>query len=178
VYGQSLTSSFRKEPTVSRIHTGIIVAAVIFGALLTTAGVANAASEYTTAMKAFLPVIVEWTAEVQGSAHAAALKPEPARLSELDELAAQGYYILDDIRGTAELAPAPLGWAHWQLADAIGSIAGAAEGAEEDPVGAAETINAQMSFLEPALGRIQNHVQRYGVERPGVVPHVPGANGS
>lgn len=155
----------------------LVTIAIILGALLATAGVASAAVDYRGAMKGLLPIIVEWSTDVQSAARAAAVKPDPERIDELSELGQRGLYILDDLRGTAAQAPAPLQIAHWRLADGIGTIALAAQNAGEDPVAAAQVVDGQMTWIQPALKSIQQYVTRFGVERPGNTPHLPGVSG-
>ena len=136
---------------------------------------ANSAQDYAEAMQGFLPVVVDWTEDVQAAAHAAAHKPDQENLAELAELGARGEYILDDLRGTAALAPEPLQDAHWQLADAVGTLTVAAQNADQDAVGAADLIDGYLDWAEPSVQRIHNYVTRFGVKRPGDTPDLPGS---
>ncbi len=141
----------------------------IASAFILTAGVADADSstEYTESMATFLPVVQDWIEEVQLTAHTAAVKPDPERLAALDALSVRGAYMLDDWRGTAAIAPAPLRIAHWRVADALGSIVTAAETAEEDPVHAAATIDDMLTWSDSAFDTISTYVARSGIVNSG-----------
>ena len=160
-----------------RSHKFLMVMTALAVMALATTGVvaADSTQDYSKAMRGFLPVIVDWTVDVQEAAHAAAVKPEPERLQELAYLGVRGEYILDDVRGTAALAPKPLQRAHWALADAIGTMATVAQTAENDPVAASQVVDEQMEWAEPALLKLQNHLTRFGVKRPGETPDMPGS---
>ncbi len=149
----------------------------VFGAFLATGEVAaaNQTEDYRTAMRDFLPVIVDWSAEFQQAAHAAAVKPDPERLAQVAELGKRGGYILDDVRGTGVLAPRALKPAHSMLADFIGTLNTAAEMAQTDPVAASEMIDGQIEWVQPALGQIQNFLTRIGIGRPGATTEMPGS---
>lgn len=160
-----------------RSHKYVMVMTALIVTALATTGVvaADSSQDYSKAMRGFLPVIVDWTAEVQQAAHAAAVKPQPERLEELAELGVRGEYILDDLRGTAASAPVPLQRAHWALADAIGTMSVAAQNAEGDPAAAALAVESQIEWAQPALQKLQNYITRFGVVRPGDTPDQPGS---
>ena len=141
-----------------------------------TTGVASAnpTEDYRDAMTGFLPVIIDWTGEVQTAAHAAAMKPTPDRLAELDELAQRGEYILQDFRGTGTLVPAALRPAHSIVADMIGTLMSAAANADEDRVAAAEMVDGTLEWAQPAVRKIQNFTSGFGLVRPGETPDQPG----
>ncbi len=156
-----------------------LVAIAVLGTIVATGGVAAASptEDYRQAMKGFLPIIEDWSVEFQQAAHEAAIKPDPERLAKVAELGKRGGYILDDVRGTSVIAPRALKPAHSMLADFAGTMAYAGELAQEDPVAAAELVDNQIEWVAPALGQIHNFVTRIGLERPGMVPDLPGSGG-
>lgn len=155
----------------------ISVLTILVAMMMATVGVAaaNPVEDYRTSMRGFLPVIEDWTTELQQATHEAAIKPLPERIAAVEELATRGFYILDDLRGTAELTPQSLMATHWQLADAVGTMAVAAERVSENQAAAAELVDGQIEFARPALNQIQNFVNHFGARRPGDIPAQPGA---
>lgn len=161
-----MTSKMRLIPVLMMLVAALVVTVQVVAA--------NPVEDYRASMRSFLPVIEDWSAELQKATYAAAVKPSPEAMARVNELAVRGSYILDDLRGTAELTPQPLVAAHWQLADAIGTMVTAAESVSEDPTAAAELIDGQVEFAQPAMSQVWNFVTRFGAQPPRDIPVQPG----
>jgi hypothetical protein len=157
-------AAHRTVSTVALTLTATTLAAALsLGADTRLASAATPVDEnYRDAMRVFVRDLSKWGAGLQESADAAVIKPELGCSAEMIEQVTSGQWMVDDLAGTARLAPAHLAYVHGMLIDSVSALSAEAGGACYDPAAAAEAIRAERVGFDWAIAQIAFHAKHGG----------------
>lgn len=136
-------------------------------AVFGTSASANVADDYRNDMYEFVPILRDWTAQIEQIADRAVAKPGDACSEEVADLARRGAGMARDLEGT--IPPAALADAHDDLTAAFFSIAGTAANGCSLGGDLASEIEDELADATNALRKIGYFAQT----APGIAIELP-----